>query len=58
MVEKYVEPVSITILILRSRVMYVVVRLVMLTDALLVIWIIAENIVESKGEKLCVKLVK
>ena len=45
MIEKYVEPVSITILILRSRVMYV-------------IWIIAENIVESKGEKLCVKLVK
>lgn len=58
MIEKYVEPVSITILILRSGVMYVVVRLVMLTDALLVIWIIAENIVESKGEKLCVKLVK
>lgn len=38
--------------------MYVAVRLVMLTDALLAIWIIVENIVESKGEKLCVKLVR
>lgn len=28
----------------------------MFTDALLAIWIIVENIVESKGEKLCVKL--
>lgn len=58
MIEKYVELVSIITLILRSRDMYVAVRLVMLTDALLAIWIIVENIVESKGEKLCVKLVR
>ena len=50
MIEKYVEPVSIIVMTLRSRSMYVAVRLVIVTDALLAIWIIAENIVESKGE--------
>ena len=58
MIEKYVELVSIITLILRRVSMYVAVRLVIVTDAILAIWIIVENIVESKGEKLCVKLVR